>query len=88
MRCTVRAVCTSLRAAQKLRALVKDCWAHHADKRPTFEEVVTRLEEVLDLLPLHVHVSLWPVTCNATLLHARYRSAECVRLGGCVGPVC
>jgi hypothetical protein len=38
---------------QKLRELVCDCWEPDAEKRPSFEDIVTRLEEMLKELPKH-----------------------------------
>jgi hypothetical protein len=38
---------------QKLRELVCDCWEPDAEKRPSFEDIVTRLEEMLRELPKH-----------------------------------
>ena len=32
-----------------------ECWDPNADKRPSFEQIVVRLEEVVLLLPLHIH---------------------------------
>jgi len=38
---------------QKLRDLVTACWDPDAEKRPTFEEIVSKLEELLKELPKH-----------------------------------
>ncbi len=41
------------RRAQKLRELVTKCWDGDADKRPSFEEIVAELEQMLEGLPKH-----------------------------------
>jgi serine/threonine protein kinase len=38
---------------EALRQLVSDCWHPDADARPTFEDVVGRLEDLLRRLPAH-----------------------------------
>lgn len=38
-----------------MRQLIEDCWAADAEKRPTFEEVISRLEAQLARLPKHQH---------------------------------
>eukprot|EP00198_Chlamydomonas_reinhardtii_P014004 XP_001703341.1 predicted protein [Chlamydomonas reinhardtii] len=38
-----------------MRRLIEDCWAADAEKRPTFEEIIQRLEAQLARLPKHQH---------------------------------
>lgn len=40
---------------EELRRLVADCWAADPDARPTFEDVVARLERLLKDTPKHAH---------------------------------
>jgi hypothetical protein len=40
-------------ATQSLRQLIEDCWAADPEARPSFEDVVSRLEEMLKELPGH-----------------------------------
>lgn len=42
---------------QELRRLVDDCWAADPEARPSFEDVVTRLEKLLKDMPKHAHFS-------------------------------
>ncbi len=44
-----------LHCPQAMRQLIEDCWAADAEKRPTFEEVISRLEAQLARLPKHQH---------------------------------
>jgi hypothetical protein len=38
---------------QSLRKLIEDCWASDPEARPTFEDVVGRLEDMLRDMPKH-----------------------------------
>lgn len=38
---------------QKLRKLVEDCWSADPEERPSFEDIISRLEEMLKTLPKH-----------------------------------
>ncbi|GIL72919.1 hypothetical protein Vretimale_4568 [Volvox reticuliferus] len=38
-----------------MRRLIEDCWAADAEKRPTFEEIIQRLEIELAKMPKHQH---------------------------------
>lgn len=40
---------------KELRMLVIQCWDGDADKRPGFEEIISKLEGMLKLLPKHMH---------------------------------
>jgi hypothetical protein len=42
---------------QELRSIISDCWAADPEARPSFEEVVARLERLLKTLPKHVPYS-------------------------------
>jgi len=38
---------------QELRKLVEHCWSPQPEDRPSFEDIVDRLEEVVKSLPRH-----------------------------------
>ncbi|KAJ9508672.1 hypothetical protein QJQ45_027961 [Haematococcus lacustris] len=43
-----------------LRTLVKNCWEGEPEKRPSFEDIVQRLEAMLETLPKHTHFDKGP----------------------------
>lgn len=52
---------------QKLRELVTDCWDGDAEARPTFEDIVHRLEDILKDLPKHSHFSKNDTGCACSV---------------------
>jgi hypothetical protein len=40
-------------SVQDLRRVIESCWTADPEARPSFEEVVSRLEEMLKTLPKH-----------------------------------
>ncbi|EFJ42907.1 hypothetical protein VOLCADRAFT_66387 [Volvox carteri f. nagariensis] len=46
---------SKLSATESMRRLIEDCWAADAEKRPTFEDIIQRLEVELAKLPKHQH---------------------------------
>lgn len=52
---------------QALRKLVEDCWAADPEARPSFEEVVGRLENMLRDLPKHSAYAPQQDGCSCSL---------------------
>lgn len=53
------------RPSQELHQLVDDCWAPDPEARPSFEDVVARLEKLLGGMPKHAHYSKADAGCCA-----------------------
>jgi hypothetical protein len=52
---------------QNLRKLIDDCWAADPEARPTFEDVVNRLEDMLKDMPKHSPYSKGNDGCQCSL---------------------
>jgi hypothetical protein len=59
--------CPASLPAQSLRTLIKDCWTADPEARPSFEDVVNRLEEMLKELPKHSPYSKGSDGCACSL---------------------
>ena len=57
-------VCT---AVQALRKLIEDCWTSDPEARPTVEEIVNRLEDMLRDMPKHSPYSKAQEGCQCSL---------------------
>lgn len=53
--------------SQNLRKLIDDCWAADPEARPTFEDVVNRLEDMLKDMPKHSPYSKGNDGCQCSL---------------------
>jgi hypothetical protein len=56
-----------LLSSQNLRKLIDDCWAADPEARPTFEDVVNRLEDTLKDMPKHSPYSKGNDGCQCSL---------------------
>jgi hypothetical protein len=52
---------------QNLRKLIDDCWAADPEARPSFEDVVNRLEDMLKDMPKHSPYSKGNDGCQCSL---------------------
>jgi hypothetical protein len=52
---------------QELRKLVEECWASDPEMRPSFEAVVSRLEDLLKQLPKHSPYSKGNEGCQCSM---------------------
>lgn len=52
---------------QNLRSLIEDCWAADPESRPSFEDVVNRLEDMLKDMPKHSPYSKGNDGCQCSL---------------------
>jgi hypothetical protein len=60
-------LCCLLLLLQALRKLIEDCWAADPEARPSFEDVVGRLEDMLRELPKHSPYSKAAEGCTCSM---------------------